>query len=303
VAIAATRLRLRLDSLCWSRAAFYIRQLAAPKSQQPVHPSTLTRPRCPRARNATDRSRPHDHGGAGRVVRQRPRRPACGEEVGVDQERGRRAEGTGAAERPAELGEHQRRAAGAQRQVVPPPVVPAPLPRGRCRPTLHAAGGRGDRRAPAGAPQQVGHNLGLPPRPHRQRRQEPLELGPPEAAGAGRQGAHAVPPGARGRQDGAPRSRPGDLRPRAGRGGRRRVPPAVPAGPWGHRQRQREGRRAHGCEMRRGRSAHRVEALPVVAGEEDEGGGVTVDGGGEVQGGVDSAVLPQFMLFFSFFFY
>ena len=94
---------------------------------------------------------------------------------------GRGAASRGARAPAAELGGDRAGAAPARAQVVPAAVVPAPVA-GAGQPGLHRRGGRDHPRAAARARQQVGHHRALPPRPLRQRRQEPVELGAPQAA-------------------------------------------------------------------------------------------------------------------------
>jgi len=138
------------------------------------------------------------------------------QEDAMDGEGGRGAAAGGAGARAAELGGHRGRGGRARRQVVPAAVVPAPGA-GAGQPPLHARGGRAHRRAAGRARQQVGHHRALPPRPVRQRRQEPLELGAPQDASAG-----LLPRRRRRRRGGRRRGhrRPG--------GGGRGVPRSVP---------------------------------------------------------------------------
>ncbi|VAH88569.1 unnamed protein product [Triticum turgidum subsp. durum] len=150
--------------------------------------------------------------------RLRRRRLAARGQEDVDQGGGRPAAGAGAALwRPAQLGLHLPRPARPQLQVVPPPLVPAPRPQGGGRQALHRRGGHAHRQVPGRLRQPLVHHRRVPLRPHRQRRQEPLELRPPQAPGA-----RPLPAG--------PDAPVGSFRRPAGRGprGHAAVPAAVP---------------------------------------------------------------------------
>ncbi|KHN38521.1 hypothetical protein glysoja_004186 [Glycine soja] len=85
--------------------------------------------------------------------------------------------------RGTQLVRHKRRNFRAFRQVVPSAVV-QPAESGGAAPSVHSGGGQDDHKGARHSRKQMGHHLAPPPRPHRQRHQEPLELhSPPPSRG------------------------------------------------------------------------------------------------------------------------
>ncbi|XBI04599.1 hypothetical protein VPH35_132866 [Triticum aestivum] len=90
---------------------------------------------------------------------------------------GRRAAAVGGVPWRAQLDGHRPRGARPLRQVLPPAVVQPALSRGGAQ-ALHGRRGHHHRARPCEARQPLGRHRAPPPWPHRQRRQEPLELLP-----------------------------------------------------------------------------------------------------------------------------